>query len=192
MHLKENSRLRVDLVTLEMNRNVNVFLYSISAIMFTTGLAYSSVPLYKLFCSATGFGGTPKIALSTEDSIDPVNRNIKIRFNSDVSKKLQWKFYPCQKSLIVRPGESALAFYRAENYSKEEIIGMSTYSVIPAKAAPYFNKVQCFCFEEQLLSAGESVDMPVLFFIDSEFNKDSNMNDVKEITLSYTFFKARK
>ena len=102
------------------------------------------------------------------------------------------EFQGTAKYVFVRPGQSALAFFQAHNYSSSEVIGISTYSVIPTKAAAYLNKIQCFCFEEQMLGPSETVDMPVLFYLDPEFAKDANMNDVNEITLAYTFFGAKQ
>ena len=101
---------------------------------------------------------------------------------------MPWKFTPQQREVRVLPGETALAFYTATNKSEEDIIGVATYSVTPAQVAPYFSKIQCFCFEEQRLNAGETVDMPVFFFIDPDFSMDPTMNKIDTITLSYTFF----
>lgn len=104
---------------------------------------------------------------------------------------LPWKFVPQQREVRVLPGETALAFYTATNKSDEDIIGVATYSVTPGQVAPYFSKIQCFCFEEQRLNAGETVDMPVFFYIDPEFVTDINMKGIETVTLSYTFFKAK-
>ncbi|KAL8820861.1 MAG: hypothetical protein Q9223_001017 [Gallowayella weberi] len=104
---------------------------------------------------------------------------------------MPWKFTPQQREVRVLPGETALAFFTATNKSDEDIIGVATYSVTPGQVAPYFSKIQCFCFEEQRLNAGETVDMPVFFFIDPDFVNDPTMNKIDTITLSYTFFKAR-
>ena len=118
-------------------------------------------------------------------------KRIRITFNGSVSDVLPWKFTPQQREVRVLPGESALAFYTATNRSDEDIIGVATYSVSPAQVAPYFSKIQCFCFEEQRLNAGETVDMPVFFYIDPDFVDDPNMKGIETVTLSYTFFKAR-
>lgn len=109
-------------------------------------------------------------------------------FNSSVSDVLPWKFTPQQREVSVLPGETALAFYTATNTSDQDIIGVATYSVTPAQVAPYFSKIQCFCFEEQRLAAGETVDMPVFFYLDPDMLKDFNMRNVKTVTLNYTFF----
>ena len=121
----------------------------------------------------------------------PGAKPIRITFNSSVSDKMKWSFRPITSAVTVVPGETALAFFEARNNTNADIIGISTYSVAPAKAAQYFNKIQCFCFEEQLLAAGEEVDMPVFFYIDPEFVYDPWMQDVDEIVLHYTFFKSK-
>lgn len=164
----------------------------------TMGLSYASVPLYRVFCQVTGFGGTVRREDEEGDgfitAIDEAkvvqDRPIRVRFNADVSAKMPWRFTPSQSEVVVLPGETALAFYVARNVSSEPITGIATYNVAPAKAGIYFNKVQCFCFDEQRLKPGEALDMPVFFFIDPEFAQDESMADVKDIMLSYTFFRA--
>lgn len=175
------------------DRHLNILLYSSSAIFSMLGLAYSSVPLYRLFCNATGFGGSAKIdsqRFAFRGTEKETYRQIQVRLVADASKQLRWKFKPLQKTVLVKPGESALCFYLAENTSAEDATGVATYNISPAKAAPYFNKIQCFCFEEQRLAANESVEMPVFFYIDRDFELDISMADVQEIVLSYTFFKT--
>lgn len=113
-----------------------------------------------------------------------------VQFNADIADGMQWKFVPTQREVRVKPGESALAFYTAENQSSTPITGVSTYNVTPMKAAVYFNKIQCFCFEEQRLLPGEKIDMPVFFYIDPEIEDDPKMDGINNIILSYTFFKA--
>ncbi|KAG0634445.1 cytochrome c oxidase assembly protein CtaG/Cox11, domain-containing protein [Tuber brumale] len=123
---------------------------------------------------------------------DPLHtREACPRDRASVSDVLEWKFTPQQREVRVLPGETALAFYKAKNCSKEDIIGVATYSVTPGQVAQYFSKIQCFCFEEQKLSAGEEVDMPVFFFIDPDFLDDPQMRGIDTVTLSYTFFKAK-
>ncbi|KAF3914244.1 hypothetical protein AA313_de0204966 [Arthrobotrys entomopaga] len=171
--------------------------YSISIIVGVTGFSYAAVPFYRAICQRTGYGGTPITDQTrfTPDKLVPVDeqlhRRLRITFNGTVSDALQWKFTPQQREVRVLPGETALAFYTATNKSNEDIVGVATYSVTPAQVAPYFSKIQCFCFEEQKLVKGESVDMPVFFFIDPDFVKDPQMKGIDTITLSYTFFKAR-
>lgn len=117
-------------------------------------------------------------------------RPIKIVFNADVSDTMPWKFYPTQPDILVVPGETALAFFTAKNKTDKAVIGVATYNVFPPKAGLYFNKIQCFCFDEQRLKPREEVDMPVFFFVDPEMLNDPSMENVHEITLSYTFFKT--
>ncbi|RZC73415.1 hypothetical protein C5167_048894 [Papaver somniferum] len=163
------------------------------------GATYAAVPLYRRFCQATGYGGTvqrretveEKIARHTQDGTTST-REIVVQFNADVADGMQWKFTPTQREVRVKPGESALAFYTAENCSSTPITGVSTYNVTPMKAGVYFNKIQCFCFEEQLLQPGEQIDMPVFFYIDPEFATDPRCDGINNIILSYTFFKVKE
>ena len=157
------------------------------------GLSYAFVPLYKLICQKTGMGGTP--ITDAEKMLDPLkmipmkkSTPITVSFNSDVGRTLPWTFKPCQSSVTVFPGETALAFYTAKNNSNTDMIGVATYNVVPPAAAPYFNKIQCFCFEEQKLGPGEEIDMPVYFFLDPDIVHVNNVND---IVLSYTFFPSQ-
>jgi cytochrome c oxidase assembly protein subunit 11 len=175
------------------------------------GVTYAAVPLYRAFCAATGFAGTPQVGIGRFEParLVPVEgaRRIKVHFNADTSEQLQWKFTPQQKFITVLPGESSLAFYRAKNNSSKDIIGIATYNVTPDRVrthrcasvshahgliqiAPYFAKVECFCFEEQKLLSGEEVDMPLLFFIDKDMLDDPTCRDIDDVVLSYTFFKC--
>lgn len=173
-------------MTSEKNKSTALSILAICVGMF--GIAYASVPLYNLFCKVTGFGGTTQVAeLAPEEILD---REITVRFNADTSPDLKWKFKPEQKEIKVKIGETALVFYSAENYSKEAVTGTSVYNVTPLKSGSYFNKIDCFCFEKQTINPGEKVDFPVSFFIDPEIVNNNKLDDVKTITLSYTFFKA--
>jgi len=171
-------------------------MYTSAVIVLAVGVTYAAVPLYRMFCAATGFAGTPKVGTGRFDAerMVPVNdaRRIKVRFNADKSDQLPWEFTPQQKFVTVLPGESSLAFYRAKNKSSQDIIGIATYNVTPDRVAPYFSKVECFCFEEQKLLAGEEVDMPLLFFIDKDMLDDPACRGVDDVVLSYTFFRARR
>ncbi|EGF97758.1 uncharacterized protein MELLADRAFT_73700, partial [Melampsora larici-populina 98AG31] len=180
-------------------RNRSLMLYTLSLGILTLGLSYAAVPLYRVFCSVTGYNGTPltKQEGNGKFSADRISRpigekSITVRFNADKSDTLNWKFWPCQKSVKVKPGETVLAFYKAKNLSDKDILGVATYNVTPGQVAPYFAKVECFCFDEQRLMAGEEVDLPIFFFIDKDFMEDPLMNDIDDIILSYTFFKARR
>ena len=152
------------------------------------GLSFASVPLYRLFCQVTGYGGTTRVADAAPGAVS--ERVFTVRFNADVGQAMPWRFRPAQRQITVRAGESALAFYHASNPSDDAVAGTAAYNVTPAKAGPYFNKIACFCFDEQVLAPGESVEMPVTFFIDPEIDSDRNLDEVTTITLSYTFFKT--
>lgn len=168
--------------------------YSTSIAIFFLGLCYTAVPLYRAICARTGFSGIPITDRRkfTKDKLIPVEtgKRIKVSFTSEVSQILPWKFVPEQRQIYVLPGETALTFYKAYNKSDKDIIGMATYSITPGEAAKYFNKIQCFCFEEQKLSGHEDIDMPVFFFIDPDFASDPAMRNIEDIVLHYTFFKA--
>lgn len=170
--------------TARRNRWTLVVLFGVVAGM--VGLAFASVPLYNLFCRATGYGGTTRIAQQAPANIG--ERRITVRFDAGVNSALPWKFVPAQEPMTVRIGETALAFYRARSVARGPTVGTATYNVTPLKAAKYFDKIDCFCFTEQRLEAGETADMAVSFFVDPAINDDRNLDDVHTITLSYTFF----
>ncbi len=150
------------------------------------GLTAAAVPLYRLFCQVTGYGGTTQVAERTPVAVS--ERTIKVRFNADVDPDLPWRFRPLQREVEVKIGETNLAFYRAKNVSDRPIVGRAMYNVTPFKAGPYFDKIACFCFDQQVLQPGEEVDMPVSYYVDPAILDDPNLRDVKTITLSYTFF----
>ncbi|KAK2725711.1 cytochrome c oxidase assembly protein ctaG-like [Artemia franciscana] len=170
--------------------------YVIAVLVFVTGLSYAAVPLYRLYCQATSYGGT----ISTGHDVSKILENpkeakkdrlITVKFNADTASSLTWNFRPQQTELVVPVGETALAFYTAKNPTEHPIDGISTYNVIPFEAGLYFNKIQCFCFEEQRLNPHEQVDLPVFFYIDPEFVDDPKLENVDSIVLSYTFFEAK-
>ncbi|MGF1560921.1 MAG: cytochrome c oxidase assembly protein [Geminicoccaceae bacterium] len=151
------------------------------------GLTAASVPLYRLFCAVTGYGGTPQRVAEVESTAETTKR-VTVRFNADVDPDLPWGFKPVQREMEVQLGTSYLAFYEATNRSDKPIIGTAVYNVTPHKAGPYFSKIACFCFDEQVLQPGETVEMPVSFYVDPELHAHWTTDDVQEITLSYTFF----
>ena len=155
------------------------------------GLAYASVPLYQLFCQVTGYGGTTQVALSQAETVVP-NHPVKVRFDANINRDLNWRFEAVDAPLTLNPGEEVVINYRATNLGDASSTGTSTYNVTPVKAGPHFMKIDCFCFIEQTLQPGESVLMPVRFFIDPEIVADSNASDVDEIILSYTFFPVHR
>lgn len=153
-------------------------------------LAFASAPLYRLFCQVTGYGGTTQRAASAPSETG--TRTVTVRFNADVaSLDLGWEFKPMQAAVRTVTGEEHLAFYRVQNNGTVPTVGVATFNVTPHKAGPYFQKIACFCFSEQELKPGESMDMPVSFFVDPAIEKDPNLRDVTTITLSYTFFRAK-
>jgi cytochrome c oxidase assembly protein subunit 11 len=155
------------------------------------GLSFASAPLYRLFCQVTGYGGTTGVA-SAAPGRTKESRRMTIRFDANVNTDLAWKFKPAQASQEVIVGESSLAFYEATNRSDQDTWGTATFNVTPLEAGSYFVKTDCFCFEAQKLAAGESVDMPVAFYIEPELEDDPYLQDVTTITLSYTFFPIPK
>ncbi|KAG5460510.1 MAG: cytochrome c oxidase assembly protein CtaG/Cox11-domain-containing protein [Olpidium bornovanus] len=189
-----------DIASVRRRKRNTILLYSLSVVVTFVGLSFAAVPLYRVFCARNGLGSALQGAGEaaggtrfTEDDFVPVvgADRVKVIFNADRSLSLPWDFAANQSEVNVLPGETALAFFTATNRSTRDIIGVSTYNITPGKAAIYFNKIQCFCFEEQILRAGEQVDMPVFFFIDPAFAADPKMSDVRQIILSYTFFKSR-
>jgi len=150
-------------------------------------LVYYAVPLYQLFCQITGYGGTTQAALEAPGAVS--DREITVSFDANVNPELPWRFRPVQREVTLPVGEERLAFYEAENTSDQLVVGSATFNVTPAKAGQYFVKIDCFCFTEQSLEPGQRVDMPVTFFVDPTILDDPNMDDVDNITLSYTFFR---
>lgn len=153
-------------------------------------LSYAAVPLYRLFCQITGYGGTPTISAETPSHI--IDRDITVTFNADKSPSLQWDFKPLQRDMTLKVGEKQLAFFEATNTGNTDISGTSTFNVTPFKTGPYFVKLQCFCFEEQRINTGQTVTFPVSFYIDPAIVEDDDLDDIKDITLSYTFFPVKR
>ena len=172
-----------------MGNNLKITFSIIFVVCFMLFLSFAAVPLYKLFCQVTGYGGTPKI-VNVEDKIKISEKKIKIEFNSDVNKKLNWSFKPEQRSIESKIGESVLAFYKAKNNGNESLTGIATYNVLPFEAGQYFNKVDCFCFENQTLQPGEEILLPINFYIDPKILDDPNVKHLNSLVLSYTFFQS--
>jgi cytochrome c oxidase assembly protein subunit 11 len=159
-------------------------LLGIVALGFLT-LAFASVPLYRMFCELTGFDGTP---LRAEKAPGAVAGQIGVRFDANISPSLPWRFEPVQQRVRIAPGARTQILYRATNLTARPITGQAVFNVSPATAGQYFNKIECFCFTEQTLKGGESVDMPVTFYVDPKIRDDDDTKDLDEITLSYTFY----
>ena len=171
-------------------RNLAVALSMAGIALGMVGMSYAAVPLYQIFCQVTGYGGTTQRAEETPDTV--LDRMITVRFDANVGHGMGWKFKPVQTKLDLKIGETALAFYEAKNLTKATLTGTATFNVSPQAAGRYFNKVECFCFTEQTLEAGERADMPVTFFIDPEIVNDPEAKNIQEITLSYTFFPVKE
>ena len=152
------------------------------------GLSFASVPLYRVFCAATGYGGTTQRATAAPKDVSQAL--ITVRFDTQTSPDLAWEFEPLERQVTVHPGEQKQVFFRAVNKSSEGVTGQATFNVTPMKSGIYFDKLQCFCFNEQYLAPGESKDMGVVFYVDPDMLTDPDTNDVKTITLSYSMFKA--
>jgi cytochrome c oxidase assembly protein subunit 11 len=166
------------------NRTVVV---SCVAALLTMGAAtWAAVPLYRMFCQVTGYGGTPMRADQAPTNVS--DRTIIVRFDANVVPGMPWDFQPAQRTLELKIGENALAFYKAHNTSNETVKGTASFNVSPDTAGAFFAKIECFCFTEQTLAPGESVDMPVSFFVDPSILEDRDARVIKEITLSYTFY----
>jgi cytochrome c oxidase assembly protein subunit 11 len=153
------------------------------------GLAYASVPLYDLFCRMTGFGGTPLVRNAPAARI--VDQTIAVRFDANVAPGLDWRFAPETAQITAKPGETQTVFYKVRNAGASPAPGIATFNVQPGPAGAYFVKIQCFCFNEQTLQPGESLDFPVVFYIDPEIAKNPNVGALRSITLSYTYFPSR-
>ncbi|QDP19698.1 cytochrome c oxidase assembly protein [Sphingomonas xanthus] len=149
------------------------------------GLAFASVPLYRIFCQVTGFGGT---TMKAEAAPGAVAGQVGVRFDANIDPRLPWKFEPEQTTIRVKPGARTQIHYLATNYTARTTMGTATFNVTPSQAGQYFSKIECFCFSEQVLKPGESVRMPVIFFVDPKLREDPDTAHIDEITLSYTFY----
>lgn len=169
-------------------RNKRTALRVFAFVGFMVGMAYASVPLYDLFCRVTGFGGTTQTSEALPGEV--LDRQVTVRFNADTNRNLSWDFGPEANAIEVNLGQQGLIAYKAENTGRAPSAGTAVYNVTPPKVGKYFSKIQCFCFDRQVLQPGEEVDMPVMFYVDPALHDDPYMDDVQTITLSYTFFPA--
>ena len=158
----------------------------VAVVLFMGGLGWASVPLYDWFCRVTGYGGSTNVSATGSDEI--LDRTIKVRFDASKERDFPWEFRPMQREMEVRIGETGLAFYEAYNPTDRPIAGQSSYNVTPFEAGLFFTKIDCFCFQEQVLQPGERVEMPVTFFVDPELVNDRDAKLTHTITLSYTFY----
>ncbi len=167
------------------NRKTRIILIGIGLAMLALGFA--SKPLYDTFCKVTGYGGTTRYA--DENLSEILDRKVSVSFDANVSD-LPWDFQPEQRKMSVQLGQNGLAYYKVKNRSNKAMVGTATFNVTPIKAAPFFIKTECFCFTEQRIEPGQEISMPVLFFVDPQLDEDKRLADVKDITLSYTFFEV--
>jgi cytochrome c oxidase assembly protein subunit 11 len=181
-------RIKQALAKTKITRNHAVFASCFAVAIGMVGASYAAVPLYYMFCRATGYGGTPNRAAAAPGVVG--TREFTVHFDTNTDPALPWSFLPEQRTVKVKAGEQKLVYFRAINHSDKSILGHATFNVAPDNAAYYFNKIQCFCFTEQRLEAGESVEMPVSFFVSPTILKDRENDTVTEITLSYTFYPA--
>lgn len=174
-----------------MNQRKNYTVLTALVILFLLmlALAFASVPIYRLFCQKTGYGGTVQLAYNASTKV--IDYDINVRFNADTHRDLAWEFKPLQSEITVKAGATGLAFYKVRNKTRQPATGIAIYNVTPSKAGVYFHKIHCFCFEEQEIGGRETQEMPVQFYIDPAIADDPNCRDVKTITLSYTFFHAK-
>ncbi len=169
-------------------RNARTAITAFAVVAGMVGLSFAFVPLYTLICQVTGLGGTPQTADSAGSVV--LEREITVRFDANVDRGLPWAFSPNDRSVTLRLGEEGMVSYTSSNMSNEPVTGISTFNVTPIKAAQYFTKIECFCFIEQTLEPGQTVDMPVTFYVDPALVEDELANDVQTITLSYTFYRT--
>jgi cytochrome c oxidase assembly protein subunit 11 len=172
-----------------MGSNDKVLFMCLGLVAGMVGLTYASVPLYRIFCQATGFAGTPKIGGAPSTQV--ADGTMEVRFDSNVGQGLPWEFRPVLGAMNVRLGENNVATFRVRNTTDDTVVGTATFNVTPVKAGQYFNKIQCFCFTRQELKPGQFADLGVSFFVDPAIATDPETRDVTAITLSYTFFPAK-
>jgi cytochrome c oxidase assembly protein subunit 11 len=169
-------------------RNRRMAFGAFGFVAFMVGVSFAAVPLYDLFCRVTGFGGTPMIGQAAPGAVG--ERTITVRFNANTQPNLPWRFTAQQNAMTVRLGEEGLAFYTARNLGQGPVMGVSTYNVTPEVVGRYFHKTACFCFEEQTLEPGQTMDMPLAFWVDPRIATDPATRDIRTITVSYTFFRS--
>jgi cytochrome c oxidase assembly protein subunit 11 len=171
-----------------MNRNLRTALLAAVLVCGMTGLAFASVPLYRMFCQVTGFDGTTMRADGKDAPGAVAGKTLTVRFDANTATGLPWRFRPEQARETVTLGEREMAFYVAKNLTARSVTGRASFNVTPVQAGKYFSKIECFCFTEQMLKPGEEVRMPVIFYVDPRIAKDPDAADISEITLSYTFY----
>ncbi|KAI2811604.1 Cytochrome c oxidase assembly protein cox11, mitochondrial [Blomia tropicalis] len=181
---------------LQRDRNQSIMMSITALVVIVLGLSYAAVPLYRIYCQKTGKGGQAVLENDINEKVASLqkvtDRKLTIRFEAERSSRLAWDFKPSQLTVKCSPGETILAFYTAKNQLDRPVNGIATYTILPYEAGKYFNKIQCFCFEEQQLNPNEEVDLPVFFYIDPEYSKDPYLFESDEIVLSYNFFETKE
>ncbi|MFY0635016.1 MAG: cytochrome c oxidase assembly protein [Vannielia sp.] len=167
-------------------KNARVALYAAGVVVFMGAMAWVAVPFYNWFCKVTGYGGTTSVAEGSSDVV--LDREITVRFDANTDLDMPWQFKPMQQKMVLKIGETGLAFYEAYNPTDRPVAGQASYNVAPFIAGGYFDKIDCFCFTEQVLQPGERVQMPVSFYVDPEIVNDRDAKFTNSITLSYTFY----
>jgi cytochrome c oxidase assembly protein subunit 11 len=167
-------------------RTTRTAVLAVLFVCFMTGLAFASVPLYRMFCQVTGFGGTTQRGSTAPGAV--AGREVTVRFDANTSNRLPWNFRPESRSETVAVGARDMVFFQATNRAAQPITGTATFNVTPTQAGKYFTKIECFCFTEQTLKPGESMRMPVIFYVDPKMLADPDARDIENITLSYTFY----
>ncbi|MGD9919068.1 MAG: cytochrome c oxidase assembly protein [Paenirhodobacter sp.] len=171
-----------------MSANSRILFRLLGVILFMGAAAWAAVPFYSWFCRTTGYGGTTNVAEAGSDEV--LDQTIEVRFDANVARGMPWKFRPVQNTMTLRIGETGLAFFEAENTSDRVVAGTAAYNVAPDTAGYYFDKIQCFCFTEQVLQPHEKVEMPVSFYVDPAITRDPDTDRIHSITLSYTFYET--
>ena len=171
-------------------KNLRVAIMAACVAVGMVGMSYAAVPLYRLFCQVTGFGGTTQRAEAAP--AQATDKAVSVRFDANTSGNLAWSFHAVQTEMTVKVGEQNMAYYKATNISDKPVTGTAVFNVTPPQAGAYFNKIQCFCFTEQTLEPGQSIEMPVSYFVDPDMLDDPDAAGIKEITLSYTFYPVDK
>ena len=173
-----------------MDKNRKTLLFVLGIVAMMIGVAFASVPLYNLFCKVTGFGGTTQISAAAPAKDKILDREITIHFNGSTNRNLNWQFEPEIRKINLRIGEQGLINFKGKNITARPSTGTAVYNVTPLKAGKYFHKTQCFCFDAQKLEPGQEMNFPVVFYVDPSIAQDRNMDDLKTISLSYSFFKS--
>ena len=171
--------------------NSRIVAMCIAMVLGMGGLAYASVPLYELFCQVTGYGGTTQqVDAEAADGIGMIDRDINVRFDANTASVLNWEFAPEKREVTIKMGEKMIINYLAKNLSDKPIVGMASFNVTPQAAGIFFNKIECFCFTDTYIEPGQTLEMPVVFYVDPEMDQEKAMKALNTITLSYTFFES--